>query len=129
MLDADVTFVTFFWPGDFFRAMVMAAAWGSPLTRPGVDVSLTWEPDPKSGSESRASPVGAAQAGSVTLKSEDEWPQAFSRFSLLYLRLYFLLFRYALWPFASAWSIFQDRARSISNRFHSWAASRCTRRW
>jgi len=114
MLDAEVTF---FWPGDFFRAMVMAAAWGSPLTRPGADVSLTWEPDPKSGSESRASPVGAAQAGSVTLKSEDEWPQAFSRFSLLYLRLYFLLFRYALWPFASAWSIFPGLAKFIYNLF------------
>jgi len=44
MLDAEVTF---FWSGDFFRAMVVAA-WGSPLTRPGADdVSLTWEPDPK----------------------------------------------------------------------------------
>ena len=54
--------------GHFFLAWRLfprygnGAAWGSALTRPGADeVSLTWEPDPKSGSESRASPVGAAQ--------------------------------------------------------------------
>jgi len=67
----------FHWIAGFFQVILIYAAWGSGLAfqRPASLVALGSR-ILKSGSESRAFAGITALAGSVALKSEDEWPKA-----------------------------------------------------
>jgi hypothetical protein len=55
---------------------------------PGSTTCLTWEPGPRTRQRVAWITGSAALAGSVALKTEDEWPLAYWRLSSLSLHLY-----------------------------------------